>query len=133
MLAGQAQKEVFVNEIAALCDALLHCAVKGAASAPPSAPVEGDCWIVAGGATGAWLGRDDALAAWIGGNWIFLAPRAGLRIYDLAARQERLFSDTWQAASAPATPSGGTMVDAQARSAIAEIYGILATVGMIPS
>ena len=133
LFAAQAQKESFVNEIAARCDILLHCAIEAAANLPPGNPSDGRCWLVTSGAAGAWAGKSDSIAAWIGGSWIFFAPRAGLRVYDRALRQDRFFSDTWHVAATPTSPTGGTVIDSQARAAIAQIYGILATVGIIPA
>lgn len=133
MFAAQAQKESFVNEIAARCDILLHCAIEAATNLPPTAPADGQCWLVTSGAAGAWAGKSDMIAAWVGGGWIFLPARPGMRVYDRAARQDRFFSDTWQVAGQPAGPTGGAVIDSQARAAIAQIYGILATVGIIPS
>ena len=51
MLAGQAQKEFYVNEAHALADALLHAACEDEAAAPPVDPADGEAWLVATGAT----------------------------------------------------------------------------------
>jgi len=50
-------------------------------TAPPATPVDGDRYIVAAGATGAWTGRDGEIAVWIGGTWEFHAPRIGWLCY----------------------------------------------------
>ena len=50
-------------------------------TAPPATPVDGDRYIVAAGATGAWAGRDGEIAVWIGGAWEFHAPRIGWLCY----------------------------------------------------
>ena len=52
--AAQAQKHVTHNEALRLLYALVQLAViDRATAAPPAAPTEGDCHIVAAGATGA--------------------------------------------------------------------------------
>ena len=54
---GQAQKEVYHNEALAAIDAALHACVTEAPRAdPPAEPDEGESWIVAADATGAWEG-----------------------------------------------------------------------------
>ena len=57
--AAQAQKHVTHNEALALLDALTHLAVESRAlSAPPGQPGEGNSYIPAPGASGAWSGWD---------------------------------------------------------------------------
>jgi len=50
-------------------------------TAPPATLVDGDRYIVAAGATGAWAGRDGEIAVRIGGTWEFHAPRIGWLCY----------------------------------------------------
>ena len=133
LYAGQAQKEVFVNEAFALADALLHCAVQGEASAPPGSPVDGHNWLVGAGATGDWNGREEALACRQAGNWIFVAPREGMRIFDLSTGQEQFYFGSWRKAVAPVEPLGGTIVDGEARAAIGGLIAGLRALGIFPS
>jgi hypothetical protein len=133
LFMGQAQKELFVNEALARLDALLHCAIEGEASDPPVAPENGLIWLVAAPATGAWAGHEGELACRHAGNWLFAAPRDGLRVLDLARQQEICFIGTWQVPSAPTTPSGGSTIDSEARSAIAELVTALRTAGILPA
>lgn len=50
-------------------------------SAPPATPTDGDRYVVAAGATGAWAGRDGEIAVRIGGTWEFHVPRIGWLCY----------------------------------------------------
>ena len=129
---AQAQKEVFVNEALSITDALLHCAMEGEAAAPPGAPVDGETWLVAAGASGDWTGQDHALACRQGGNWIFVQPRDGMRVFDLSRGQEQLFLGSWQYATSPVEPLGGTTVDSEARAAIADLLVALRIMGLLP-
>jgi hypothetical protein len=132
LFAGQAQKELTVNEANARIDALLHAEIAGAANEPPAAPDEGETWLVEAG-VGAWADHAGALATYVGGSWLFAKPRAGLRVYDKSTQATRFYSGVaWQMPASPAEPQGGTTVDVEARNAIAAMYGILATVGLIP-
>ena len=130
LFAGQAQKEVFVNEAHALADALLHCAIEGIATAPPASPVEGTNWLVAAAATGDWAGKVGLLAPRQGGNWIFVSPRDGMRLMNRATGQDMRFAGTWQNPAAPASPAGGTVIDDGARTAIAGLITALRAAGI---
>jgi hypothetical protein len=58
IVPGQAQKELYHNEALARIDAALHAAVEaGPMVDPPAESEEGQCWIVAPGAGGAWSGQ----------------------------------------------------------------------------
>lgn len=133
LFAGQTQKEGFVNEMAARIDALLHGAIESELAAPPASPLDGQCWLVATGATGDWLGQSGRIAARQGGNWLFFDPRDGMKLLDRSSGQEIRFHGSWQIAARPTAPSGGTTIDSEARNAIAALLGALTTAGIIPS
>ena len=132
LYAGQAQKEVFVNEALRLTDALLHCTVAGTAAVPPTDPTEGDAWLVSAEASGEWMGNEDAIALFLGGDWLLLTPRAGMSVYDVAAAQHRFFSGGWRKATLPVEPVGGSIVDAEARAVIADLVSALQALGIFP-
>lgn len=90
---SQAQKHVTHNEALRILDAVVQIGVLDTdRTAPPITPANGDRHIVASGATGAWAGHVDAVAAYEDGAWRFLAPKLGwcawsdadgaLRVYD---------------------------------------------------
>jgi hypothetical protein len=133
LFAGQSQKEFYVNEAHALVDALLHAACEGEAASPPASPAEGETWLVASGATGEWAGQDAKLAAWQSANWLLTTPRDGMRLFDRSTGQMLLYRGGWQRPATPALPSGGSVVDAEARTAIADLVATLADAGILPS
>jgi hypothetical protein len=151
ILPGQAQKELFHNEALVRIDALLQAAVEqGPRSAPPAAPEPGQCWIVAPGGTGDWTGRADQLAAWTDGGWRFVAPRPGTSVWDKAAGVPRQWNGSgWSGGRmacaglaiagqpiigerlpAVPSPSGGTIIDAEARAAVAAVIAALKSHGL---
>lgn len=129
LFTAQAQKEITVNESLLAADVLLQPVVEGIATTPPASPVRGQCWIVGNAATGAFSGHDSQIAAWSDSGWRFFAPMPGARVHDQGLGAERFYIGTWQRSVAPATPTGGTVVDTQARSAIAAIIQLLTTSG----
>lgn len=130
LFAGQAQKESFVNEAHALADMLMHCAIQGETETPPVDPAQGDTWLVADGPTGAWAGQAGKLAGWQSGNWLFVAPREGMRVFDLAAGQDRRYAGGWLAPVTPPAPAGGAVIDSEARTAIAALVAALQQSGI---
>ncbi len=75
---SQAQKHVTHNDALRILDTLVQLAVLDRdLTAPPGTPAEGQRWIVKSGATGAWAGHNNAIAAWQDGAWQFSAPKTG--------------------------------------------------------
>lgn len=152
ILPGQAQKETYHNEALSIADALLHPVVEGAPqAAPPAAPAEGGCWIVAEGASGEWVGQATRLAVWTAGGWRFLAPVPGLVAWNRAAGYWLQWTGTaWSDGTLPVagisvggkkvlgtrqgavpSPSGGTTIDTEARVALDAVIVALKTHGLI--
>lgn len=152
ILPGQAQKELFHNEALARIDLALHPVVEGPPAAePPPAPAQGECWIVAPAAAGDWSGRDNKLAMWTENGWRFLAPQLGTSAWNKAAAVPLQWDGyQWregELASAGllvnglrvvgprqpgvASPSGGTIIDEEARAAINALTAALMSHGLI--
>lgn len=80
--AAQAQKHVTHNEAIHLIDALVQMAVKDRdLTAPPGSPVEGDRYLPASGATGAWASWDLNIALFTDGDWTKIVPKKGFLLF----------------------------------------------------
>jgi len=80
--AAQAQKHVTHNEALLLIDASAQLSViNRTTAAPPVTPAEGDRYLIAAGATGAWAGRSGEIASFESAVWRFAAPREGWRLW----------------------------------------------------
>lgn len=131
LFSGQAQKEFFVNQAFALVDALIQQSVVSSNPTPPASPSDGEVYRVTATANEAWAGEEGALAVRIAGGWHFVSPVEGLRIYDRQAAQFLVFKGQWETASAPGSPTGGSVIDTQARAAIDELIDALEQVGIL--
>jgi hypothetical protein len=152
ILPGQAQKELFHNEALVRIDLALHPAVEEAPiAAPPADPADGGCWIVAVPGTGEWSGRDGMLAMWSEGGWRFLAPAPGTIAWNKSASLPLLWDGTqWLDGALScarlvvngvqvvgprqpgvSSPSGGTIIDEEARAAINALTAALMSHGLI--
>ena len=79
---SQTQKHVPVNNGFRTLDTLVQPTVKDKdLTAPPGSPANGDGYIVAAGATGAWAGQSGKVATWYDTGWYFFAPKAGWSFY----------------------------------------------------
>lgn len=82
IVQSQAAKEVTHNVALNGLDLLVQAAVLDRdLAAPPGGPAQGDAYLVAADATGAWAGRQGQVAAWYGTAWIFAPPAAGFIAY----------------------------------------------------
>lgn len=152
LATAQAQKEMTVNEALASLDAAVQAVVLSVApSSLPVSPSSGQSWIIGGAATGAWAGHDGDMATWTAGGWRFLPSFDGMTVWSLAdqmaARREAgvwvigkmtanaMFVGGDQVVGARGVaitdPSGGSIVDSEARGAIMHILDALRTHGMI--
>lgn len=82
IVQGQAQKEVTHNDALNTLDALVNLYVLDRdLTAPPGSPQDGDTYIVAASATGAWAAQDGKIAFCLDGAWRFYVPIKGLVAY----------------------------------------------------
>jgi hypothetical protein len=111
-------------------DALLHCAIEGAAQTPPSAPSPGQSWRVLGGGQAEFAGHDDTIALWTEGGWRFIEPRPGTRAFNRSSGAFELFDGSWVIPTSPVAPQGGATIDAEARSMLVNLLETLAAAGV---
>lgn len=152
LVPGQAQKETFHNEALSSIDVLLHATVEAVGiDAPPSAPNEGQSWIIGVAPTGEWIGHARHVASWTSGGWRFRAPVAGLTVSVLPSRlravwdgddwivgaleAERLVVDGKQVVGAQRAaitdPVNGATIDAEARETLGAVLAALRAHGLI--
>jgi hypothetical protein len=131
LIPGQAQKEFFVNQALVILDSLYPQTVAGSQPEPPPDAPEGVCYRVTGPAVQEWAGCEDHIAVRIGGDWHFIAPREGMRMFDRGSEQVLLFRSGWQAAASAAAPIGGAVIDVEARAAIGQLLKALQDTGIL--
>lgn len=150
--ASQSQKEVTHNAALNLIDGLVQPVVEDRdLTAPPGSPAEGDIYIVAASGTGDWAGEDGKLAHYVGGAWAFYAPAEGWRVWLKDEGVEaRYTGSAWVAGDVQAATvsvggtqvlsaqqaaisdaSGGSTVDAEARTALNALLAACRTHGII--
>jgi hypothetical protein len=152
IMPGQAQKELYHNEALTRIDMTLHVAVEGAPVAnPPADPAVGESWIIAADGTGEWSGKDECLACWTEGGWRFVVPLPGMCVWNkVAGYRIHWTGSAWSTGELPVksiivgsqkvvgerqpavpSPSGGTVIDEEARAAVAAITAALKSHGLI--
>jgi hypothetical protein len=149
---GQAQKETTHNEALALLDLTVQASVLAVGlNVPPVAPVAGNAWIVGAAPIGGWDGQPRTLAGWTSGGWRFVPPFEGMTVWSVADRHPARFGGGYWTVGvlagsrvsidgvdvvgarrgAIADPTGGTVVDDEARATIGAILGALRGHGLI--
>lgn len=91
ILPSQAQKHVPHNEALQRLDAVVNLTITAEAATPPEMPEEGDCLLVAADPMGIWTDRQNLIAVWQDGAWLYLQPQAGWRAFFLESRHLRVF------------------------------------------
>lgn len=134
LAVSQAQKEITHNEAIILIDALLHVAIEAVLSVVPTATDSdiGKCWIISGSPAGPWENKVGQIALWVGGSWRFVVPHEGMRVWIKATRRQSLYiAGQWVSAPAISNPTGGTVVDSEARAAIGAILQYFRLIGIL--
>lgn len=151
--AQQVQPEVTHNEAIVLLTVMQKGVIDATTATPPGSPTEGDAYIVATSPTGAWAGKAKTIALYYNGSWRFfpgldsngsqIAPGArhdGMRVWDQTLNALQVFDGTnWVAKyllaagqqTAVADATGGSTVDAEARTAINSLLARCRTLGLI--
>lgn len=149
----QVQPEVTHNEAVVLLTVVQKGVINATTATPPGSPTEGDAYIVATSPTGAWVGKAKCIAVYYNGGWKFwpgndsngtqITPSTrheGMRVWDQNLNALQVFDgSSWGAKyllaagiqSAVADASGGSTVDAEARTAINSLLSRCRTLGLI--
>lgn len=92
LIASQSQPEIVVNEAIRILEAVAQLSVKNRTThAPPGSPADGDRYMPASVASGAWASYSGAdIALYDGTAWVKITPKLGWRCYIEA---EDLFTD----------------------------------------
>ena len=113
MAAAQSQKHVTHNDAIIGLDVLVQMSVKNTTTTiPPASPVEGDRYLIATGATGAWVGKDLNITLYTSGAWRFFAPRTGWFVWDELGVRELVYrTNAWGTVPTVVTDSLFTLID----------------------
>jgi hypothetical protein len=152
LMQGQAQKDVTHNEALSLADLLMAPIVQAAAPpAVPASPQPGQGWIVGSSPSGAWAGQANSLAFWTAGGWRFVVAPVGMTVWSIAdSVPVQRIATGWalgaiKAASlsvsgvqvvgarlaAVSNPTGGSVIDVEARATLSLILSRLRDHGLI--
>lgn len=151
IMPGQAQKELFHNEALQRLDMIVQPLVEGApANQPPDAPVAGQAYLVGSSPQGEWAEQAKALAAWTESGWRFVAPFEGMEVSTRSGIKFRYADGSWVGGKVIAEevsiggqkvlgvrtgpiadPVAGSVIDQQARAAIANVLAALRQHGLI--
>jgi hypothetical protein len=127
------------------------CVETVAQNDPPAEPVLGSSYIVGDAPTGAWASHAAMVAGWTSGGWRFQGPVEGMALRVRASGEMACFrGGAWEIGilrgssvvidgaqvigprkSAIADPAAGTVIDVEARAAIAAMLSALRNHGLI--
>lgn len=133
LVAGQAHKESQHNEALTLVDFLMHPVAKSIMDDPAGlVPEPGDCWIIGNNPVGAWQNKPAQIAAWSEGGWRFLTPLAQMAVFLVDMDVKYIFDgENWIAGALIPIPSGGQIIDTEARAAIESLLDMLKQAGIL--
>ena len=132
LAAGQAQKEITHNEALVLIDALIGAQVVAVnVVSPPVTPVAGECWAVGAAPTGVWAGQAGQIAVTTAGGWRFCNVPDGFAVRLSSVANWRRSGSVWVAPPVAAAPTGGTVIDSEARATIGALRSALIAAGLL--
>jgi len=66
--------------------------VENATATPPGSPTDGQYYVVAAGATGAWAGQDNKVAKRVSGAWTYYTAAEGWQAWDKTSKRMKIYS-----------------------------------------
>jgi hypothetical protein len=89
---SQSQKHVTHSEALRRLDVLVQTGVERfGATTPPPTPATGEMYALGAAPVDAWAGQPSALAVWVDGAWMFIAPQPGWRVWGRAEAELRVW------------------------------------------
>lgn len=86
-------------------------------TSPPGSPVDGDAYIVAATATGAWAGKETKIAFRMSTGWLYVTPIEGTLAYAQDEDTRYIFNGSaWAADSSGGGGGGGVIVTPSTQS-----------------
>ena len=120
ILPNQAQKHITHNDALVILDALVQGSViSRTLTTPPGSPTDGDAYVVAATATGAWAGKENDLAVYEAAAWSFYTPLTGYLMYCAADGEHITFDGSaWLSFTdaLPFLPSTGGNISGDVRA-----------------
>ncbi|MEM7703080.1 MAG: DUF2793 domain-containing protein [Pseudomonadota bacterium] len=99
--------------------------------APPEVASIGESFLVGSSPSDDWLDKPGYLAIRMGEGWHFVAPAEGMEVFDTATGRKLIYLTEWYQPVAPIEPTGGSIVDAEARSAISDLIAALQSMKLL--
>lgn len=100
---GVANQTTLHNQALRLMEAVSKRVLSKSTAAPPVG-AEGNAYIIPAGATGAWAGKTNQIAAFVGGGWLYVAPFEGLPLWVMDLNADYVYqSAAWVAKGGGAT------------------------------
>ena len=151
---GQAQKELTHNECIQSLENCVQPVVEGEPSnVPPANPEIGRQYLVGEAASGDFAEHSGEIATWTDAGWLFTLPRDRFSVVDRQSGLSWSFEDeAWRSGlvraaevqiggqkvvgrrqPAVATPSGGNVIDQEARDTIGALLSAMRQHGLISS
>ena len=99
IMPSQAQKHVTHNEALRMLDAVVHLSVLDTGiNQAPSAPNEGERYVIGDNPVSPWDGKSNQIAAYIDGAWMYFQAGEGWLTWNQASSELLIFSGgMWQA------------------------------------
>jgi len=154
LASGQSQKEITHNEAVQLLECLVQPIVEGPpANTPPISPAVGQQFLIGPAPTGLWSSFGGGLACWTAGGWRIIRAAEGLAAVERSTALSWTYvGGAWQQGicranelrigdrkvvggqqRAISNATGGTTIDAEARTTLAAVLAALRQHGLIAS
>ena len=127
-------RRLFLNHLAETANVSASARAAGVALTAPALTDSdiGKCWLVGSGATGLWTNKSGQIAIWIGGDWRYLVAHDGMRLWNRSNGRDSIYTGgVWRSGPIIANPSGGAVVDIEARATLGAMLQYFRLIGIL--